>query len=310
VPLITESLELRKDQEPQTQVDGRQVDDFHGEKRNAEVMGALFRSSGFLVALLVGSGTSLLALVAPRSRRSVVFGVAIFAAVLAGLRAEDVLKSALPAGLLLLAAGALACEGRPLILRVAALAPGAALLVTLAADGSAGWARALAFVTVIGVGPVATGVDRRFPYLTIALFAASALGAYATVPDTEQAVAVVGALVVVAVFAVLWRSGPDSFTPALGVSLVAWVALVGGVGRSGSVVGAIGCLGVFGLGPLTRRNSAVRVVIVHLAVVAFASRVAGLRQSAWVAAAVLVPVLAIVAVLLASGERGWGRQST
>jgi hypothetical protein len=273
-------------------------------------MGALFRSSGFLVALLAGSGASLLALLARRSMRSVAFGAAIFVGVLAGLWAEDVVKGALPTGLLLLAAGALACEGRPLMVRVAALVPGAALLVTLAADGSAGWARALAFVTVIGVGPAAAGLDRRFTYLTVALFAASALGAYATVPDTEQAGAVVGALVAVALFAVLWRSAPDPWTPALGVSLVAWVALVGGVGRSGSVVGAIGCLGVLGLGPLARRNSAVRVVSVHLAVVVFASRVAGLRQSAWVAAAVLLPALAIVAVLLASGQRGWGRESS
>jgi hypothetical protein len=106
------------------------------------------------------------------------------------------------------------------------------------------------------------------------------------------------------VLAFLCRGTPEPSSPSLGVALIAWVALVGGVGRPGSVVGAIGCLGVVALGQLSRRCSPVLVAAVHVPVVAVASRVAGLRQSAWVAAAVVIPVIVFAAaVLLNVGER-------
>jgi hypothetical protein len=278
--------------------------DFHRGKRNAGAMRALVDSSGFLVALLAGIGASLFAvIITPRTMRSMAFGVAAFVAALAGLAAEDVLNAALPAGLLLVAAAALATARSQPVVRTAALAPGGALLVTLAAEGTAGWARAFVFVTIIVAGPAAAAVDRRFPYLTFALLAVSALGAYATVPDTEQARALVGALLPVALIAFGFRRVSEASGPIAGVALVAWVALVGGVGRPGSVVGAIGCLGVLALGPLSRRTTLVLVVAVHVAVVSAASRVAGLRQSAWTAAAVVLPVMVVAAALLAADER-------
>jgi hypothetical protein len=268
-------------------------------------MRALVDSSGFLVALLAGIGASLFAvIITPRTMRSMAFGVAAFVAALAGLAAEDVLNAALPAGLLLVAAAALATARSQPVVRTAALAPGGALLVTLAAEGTAGWARAFVFVTIIVAGPAAAAVDRRFPYLTFALLAVSALGAYATVPDTEQARALVGALVPVAVVAFFRRDLSEPTSPTFGVALVAWVALVGGVGRPGSVVGAIGCLGVLVLGPLARRGSPALVVAVHVPVVVVASRIAGLRQSAWTAAIVLLPVAVVAVALLAAGGRG------
>jgi hypothetical protein len=279
--------------------------DFHRRKRNAGAMSALLRSSGFVVALLPASGVSLLAVIVTRRRtRSIAFAIAAAAGVFVGLNAEDVLNAALPAGLLLLGAGALVSERHPPIVRVAALAPGAVVLVTLAAEGTSGWARALVLVAIVGVGSAAASIDRRFPYLTFGLLALSALGAYATVPDTEQARAVVGALLPIAVLAFFARETAEAAGPSLGVALVGWVALVGGVARPGSVVGAIGCLGVLLLAPLARRTLPVVVMVMHLAIVGLASRVAGLRQSAWIAAALLLPVVIVASIVLALGGRG------
>jgi hypothetical protein len=268
-------------------------------------MSELLGSSGFLTALLTASGLSVLAVAVARGTlRSTVLGLAAVGATLAGLAAEDVLRDALLPALLLLSVAALVVENRPLVVRVAALAPGGAVLVTLAAPGTAGWARALVFVTVLVVAPTSTVVDRRYPTLTFALLAVSALGVYATVPDTEQARAVVGALLPVAAAAFVSSRSHESLGPSVSAALLAWVALVGGVGSPGSVVGAIGCLGVLALGPLTIRVSAVRLVVVHVVVVAVASRVAGLRQSAWTAAAILVPVVVVAAIVLFAGEQG------
>ena len=234
-------------------------------------------------------------------------GVAAAVAALAGLRVDDVLDTTLVVAWALVVVGALASENRPLIVRAVALAPGSAVLVTFAAVGTPGWARALTFLSVVGVGSSAASVDQQAPTFTFALLAVSALGAYATVPDTEQARVLVGALLPVAVVAVVWRRVPEHSGPASAVALLAWVALVGGVGRPGSVVGALGCLGVLVLVPLARRSGLVRLAVVHVALVAIASRVAGHRQSAWTALAILVPTMAIAMIVLAAGERGPAR---
>jgi hypothetical protein len=304
VTFVAQCLELLKNQEPQAHIDRRQMCDFHGGKRNARAMSALVRSSGFVVAALIAGGASLLAvLVARGALRSIALGISVVVAVLGGLSAEDVLDAALPIGLALIALGAIVSERRPLVVRAAALGPGGVVLVTVAADGPQRWARVLAFVTVIAAGPAAAAFDRHSPSFTFGLLAISALGAYATVPDTEQARALVGGLLPVGLVALGFRRVPESSGPTMGVALLAWVALVGGVGRPGSVVGAIGCLGVLALGPLARRNAPALVVAVHVLIVVVASRVAGLRHSAWTAAAVLLPVMLIAATLLAAGGR-------
>jgi hypothetical protein len=272
------------------------------------VMGDLIDNSGFLVALLTAGSASLLAVVIARATvRSIALGIAAVVGALAGLGAQDLLRGALVPALLLLGVAALVAEDRPPGVRIAALAPGGALLVTVAAPGTFGWARMVVFLTILGAGPAAAVLDRRLPVLTFALLAISAFGAYATLPDTEQARSLVGALVPVAVIALVWRRVPESSGPTAGVTLLAWVALVGGVGRPGSVVGAIGCLGVLALGPLARRSGPVRLVAVHVTVVLVASRVAGLRQSAWTALAILVPAMALAAIVLVIGERGPAR---
>ena len=268
-------------------------------------MSALIESSGFVVALLTASGVALVAVVLARGPiRSVALGLAAVSGAFAGLAAEGVLPGALLVAVLLVAAGALAARGRPLTVSAAASIPGGVVLVTLAASGTPGWARALVFAAVLVAIPTSETIDGRFALLSFALIAFSSLGVYGTVPDTEQARSVVGALLPVAAVAVVWRRSGEGAGPGASVALVAWVGLVGGVGRPGSVVGAIGCLGVLALGPLIRRSSLVRLVSVHVVVVVLASRVAGFRESAWVALAIAVPVMVIGAFVVAAGARG------
>lgn len=268
-------------------------------------MSALIESSGFLVALLTASAVSLLAVVLARGRlRSAALGLAAVVGAVAGLAAEGVLPGALILAVLLLAAAALAARGHPFAVSAAALLPGGVVLVTLAASGTPGWARALVFVAVLVASPAGETVDNRFALLTFALIAFSSLGVYGTVPDTEQARSVVGAFLPVAAVAFVSHRSPEGAGPSVSVALLAWVGLVGGIGRPGSVVGAIGCLGVLALGPLTRRSSPLRLIAVHVVVVVLASRVAGLRQSAWAALAIALPVIVIAALVLLAGERG------
>jgi hypothetical protein len=268
-------------------------------------VGALVRSSGFLYALLTASGFSLLAvLIARGAARSAALGLAVIVAAFVGLAAEDVLPGALIVAAFLLAVAALLARGRSFAVRAAALCPGGLMLVTLAAHGTPGWARVLVFGTVIFASPTSEIVDRRFPSLIFALIAFSSLGVYFTVPDTEQARGLVGAFLPVAAVALVSRRSSESVGPSVSVAFVAWVGLVGGVARPGSVVGAVGCLGVLALGPLAKRTTLVRLAAVHAVVVVVASRVAGLRESAWTAVAIVVPVMVLAALVLVAGERG------
>jgi hypothetical protein len=255
--------------------------------------------------LLTAAGVSLVAVAIARgTTRSIVLAVAVGVGAFAGLAAEDVLPGALVVAVFLLAAGALVARNRSFAVRAAAVAPSAVVLVTLAAPGTPGWSRGLVFVAVLVASPTSEIVDHRLPSLAFAFIALSSLGVYATVPDTEQARSLVGALLPVALAAVASHRLSESVGPSVSVAFVAWGSLVGGVGRPGSVVGAIGCLGVLALGPLARLSPPIRLIVVHLAVVALASRVVGLRQSAWAALAIAVPTMVVAALVLLAGQRG------
>lgn len=268
-------------------------------------MVTLLRSPGFIVALLTATGVSMVAVVIARgTTRSIALAVAVGVAAFAGLAAEDVLPGALIVAAFLLAAGALVARNRSFAVRAAAVAPGAVVLVTLAAPDTPGWARGSVFVAVLVASPTSEIVDDRLPLLAFAFIALSSFGVYATVPDTEQARSVVGALLPVAGAAVASNRLSESVGPSVSVAFVVWGGLVGGVGRPGSVVGAIGCIGVLAFGPLARRSPPIRLIVVHVVVVALASRVVGLRQSAWAALVIAVPIMVVAAVVLLAGQRG------
>jgi hypothetical protein len=120
---------------------------------------------------------------------------------------------------------------------------------------SALWARVFVMAVVAGSAILVAEFDdawrREAPGLT--LFAMTALGVYATVPDTELVAAVVGASLPLALLgwpaglATLGRAGA-----ATSVALLVWASAVGGAGRPASIIPAAACLGLLVGVPLGR----------------------------------------------------------
>lgn len=127
------------------------------------------------------------------------------------------------------------------------------------------------------------------------LVAITFAGIYVCVPETAIASVCLGAAIPFALTGWPLRAlanGPG--VPAV-FGLAIWVAFVEGQARPGAVVGAIGCVGLFALQPFVLRGRAATprgvdaippsaTLIVHLLLVVWCARVAGLRQSAALAA--------------------------
>jgi hypothetical protein len=198
----------------------------------------------------------------------------------------------------------------------------------LAVDASSvGWVRAL---TLCGatLGPVAASrTDGAWgpAGLTPALYAISAAGVFAAVPNTGGAVALLGAAVPGACAG--WPLGGarlGTAGAAGATALLVWTAAAGAAGREPAIVGALACLGLLAACPAGswlaahRRTTPgrarprpvtgpVAVLVVHTAAVAVASRVAGisheLRLAVPVAAGTVV-VASIASTVLADYSRG------
>jgi hypothetical protein len=270
---------------------------------------ALVDDEGFRVALGCGLVLAFATVLARRTGLARLgFAVALVGAALGGIDAALGIDGPvgsprlLAAGLVALAVGAtLAARSRwPVAVAMAAVLPGA-LLVAAAADGPVpDWARGLVLVAIVVAAPLTMTFDRAAPRFTAPLLAVSAAGVYWTVPDTEQALPVLGAFLAVALLAADPAAPPSPGGAAAAVGLLSWTAAVGGYGRPGSIVGAIACLGVPVLVPLVRRHprlvgtrAALTVGAVQVVTVAVASRVAGLRYS--VAAAAAISIVALLA---------------
>ena len=251
----------------------------------------------------------------------------------------------LGAGLLLGVAGTLACLAvwarRP-DAPVAGLALAAAGVVALAATG-AGAAPALPWPAVAAAALVAgvllADFDRRWRGhgLALPLLAVSTAGVYATVPDVEAALVVLGAALP---FCLLGWPGPLALArrgrrpPSLGAAgalaaagLLTWTVASGGAGRPGSVVGGLACLGLLAvepvarrldprrrgpLGPLERRPALAWAVLAAQAVLAgVAARVVGRPERAatalLLAAAEAAVALAAALLLVRGGKDRSGR---
>ena len=76
------------------------------------------------------------------------------------------------------------------------------------------WQRALLVAALAIAAPSAVDTDRRWPGATPALLAISVGGMYATVPDTEAALALLGATVLVAAFGWPLRAASLAWPPA------------------------------------------------------------------------------------------------
>jgi hypothetical protein len=201
------------------------------------------------------------------------------------------------------------------------IAPFAAVL---AVDASpTGWVRGLVGAAVVLAAPAASRTEAAWgdAGLPPVLYAITAAGVFAAVPDTEQAAVLLGASVPLGLAG--WPLGHVRLGPAgagAAVALLVWVAAVGGRGREPSIVGAVACLGLLVTLPAGRwrarrtgrggavgrtHHVVVLVVGVHLAVVAVASRVAGIASDLEVAAP--VAAVAVLAALVAGAWLGGTR---
>lgn len=295
-------------------------------------------SSGFATGFFVGSlalaaGVVILAL--PRSGRRVVplAGLLLVGAALVALADQARLPDELVPGVGLLAvAGALvAAAGRlhlPPAGAAAVLAIPGAWLVAGATGLDETGPRLVLVATIALAGALVGAADHEYRQLGLGpiLLLATLAGAYATVPDTERVLIVLGAALPLSVLGWPWplaslgRAGA-----AATVGLLAWVAVTDGSARAGSTVGAMACLGILLVEPVARvlrafsvlcrsdrpqdgRSDKERdgvaawravlpIVFIHLVLVTVASRIAGFRSSAWEAGAIAGVALVIAVVV-------------
>ncbi len=194
---------------------------------------------------------------------------------------------------------------------VAAL-PGAIVLAGANQGLAAGWVPVLIVVGTVVIGATTADFDRRtgrFGFGPLLFFIAVG-GIYVTVPDTELMRAVVGVslpLVFLAWPYVAAQLGGGGAYAAVGLLL--WIAPIEGLGRPGAIVGAVGAFALlFGepIGRLLARELEGRtrirrlpigrprstIVIAQMVLVFYATRVAGLAQTAMTAFVLMVPAFA------------------
>jgi hypothetical protein len=273
----------------------------------------------FRAGLLIGAIAAALILLlgaALRRRPLPLWGVVASAAFWFAVQATIDNRTGLAVALIVLSiAGLLWDYSRPASLTVATL--GAAVLAWESGLAETLWIRVGAVVAIVTIGTALLRFERidglgRF---AVPLLAITALGIWATVPDTEEARGLLGILVLLTVVAQPWSLssvGPSGAFAVAGVFV--WVGAVGGFGRDGSIVGAWAAIGLLGLAwpeleaPLARLRPWT-ILLLQVAVVSIMSRIAGLRDSALEAAAISLPALVAIAWLLrvrsgAPTERG------
>jgi hypothetical protein len=202
------------------------------------------------------------------------------------------------------------------LLMVLLVAPVFAWLLAIDAS-SVAWVRAVvvAGATIGSLAVARTDLEWGATGVTPVLYAISAAGVFAAVPNTREAAALLGASVPGATCGwPLYRARLGGVGGACATALLVWVAAVGALGRETSVVGAIACLGLLAalpagpwlagrwIGPTIRRcrvaHGPAPMLVIQTAVVAVASRVAGISSELRVA--IPVAAAALAGALIAS----------
>jgi len=292
----------------------------HPEFRTGVAIGAALTALGAVVGLLAQ---------ARRRRVLPLGGLLIAAGFVVGARHASHLPNSIAVGVALLALGGfvagVAARRRAWLglLGVALAAPGAVVLAThlQVASGRANprpsWIALLVVVSIAIGGPLVANFDRRFGARgwPLVLYAVTAVGVYATVPDTERALVLLGVSVPLLLLgwpAALMSLGSAGSYAAVGA--LVWVAATDGRGRQTAIIGAIACLGLLVIEPAARllrgRRATVLAVLptsiwtvlpvagTHLAIVFVASRIAGLRHAISAAATIVVLESLIVVAAL------------
>jgi hypothetical protein len=283
-------------------------------------------TTGVRAGLVALGVTVALGLLWWRARRGAaplpIAGLAAAAACAYALRERLGLPDRALLGLALLAAAGVVVDVLRLSIAYVAVGaiPGALVIASVNAPLDAMWVRSLVVVATVIGGLALASFDRRWARhgLGAPVLAMWVLGAYVTLPDTEAALAMFGATVVVAVGAWPLRLACVGASGALPMAgLIAWTVRYSGTGRTSSIVGAVACAGVLviepaaralrrsGTGPLDAMVNPSRgrwwtllvVAPIQLALIFVAGRVAGLSREIE-RAVVIVAAEAILAIAL------------
>lgn len=222
----------------------------------------------------------------------------------------------LVAGLVLLGVAGAVIDAMPRLrplLPVLAI-PGAWVVAT-GVEVAQGWAPLALGVTVAAGGALVADFDGRWSTRPLgpAMVVVSLAGVFVTVPETREALPVIGAALPLALIgwpANLGSLGAGGSLAATG--LLAWTVGQGGTFRDSAIVGGLACLGMLVAEPLGRLVHPQRehrrlprptwvlvaVLVAHVAVVFVASRVAGLADRLTVA--LVLAALALAAAGIAS----------
>jgi hypothetical protein len=271
----------------------------------------LLDDDGFRVAIVVALlGAALAWWCAARAAWRVPPPAIVVIAALAGMRAKHELTFSLVLGLALLAlAAVVARAGSGRLSALVAAVVGAALLVDARPDVVPGWVAVVMFAAMIPVVPVVELRARRWARLAPVVMLGAVAGVYACVPETDFARPLLGASVVVAFLVLLPDTDTDLAHLGWGVvaGLAVWVGAVGSFERPGGVIGAIGCVAALGWFPAAlgagaqgerpRRSWWVAAATTALLVV-WCSRVAGLRESGWLAAFLVAGAFGVAALVV------------
>ncbi len=277
----------------------------------------LTNSAAFSTGLLWGAAALVAGIVAAalwrRSAQPAVAGWLYSAAALVTVTITFEVHWAVPVGAALVAA---ACGlGDAIWDRALGSAIGAGVLVFGADVASgAGGIVLVAAIAVCAALVVAFDDAYRGSALGMPFLAAATVGVLLTVPDTERAMALSGAALPLILLGWPWRLTSLGAGAGAAAALIGWVGGLAAAARPGAAVGALGSLGLMLAAPLGMRLAATRtpmlakiassgpwravaVIAVHGVLVFGASRIAGLQDSAALAALILTPFLAVGAVL-------------
>jgi hypothetical protein len=300
-------------------------------------------AAGVAFAFVAFAVVAAATLAMPRGGRDVVVPVGglcfVAASLLALLRNEGVSDRLVWGIAALVGAGAVSSlargrlPGGATLLGAALAVPGAWLVVHAEPIQPIGWIQLLLGVGIVVGGALAADFDRRWRRVGAppVLLAISLFGVYVTVPDTEQALVVLGASLPLALpGAIGWPRALNSLgsAGAFGaVGLLAWTVGAGGAARHSAIVGGLACLGLFVVEPVGRALAGGRSRILgavpdrriwalaavaagHLALVYVCARMAGLRDTVAVAGWIAGGALLLAVAALSLGEPNRDRDRT
>ena len=254
-------------------------------------------------------------------------GLLLCVAVIIGLDTTGRLPDGLVLGLAALALAGLVAHilDTSSLVFVALLVPGAFVVASAGDLPDDLWLRGVVVLGTISGAVFLTEFDVRWGEVGAShlLLPVTTAGTFATVPDTEQSLVLMGAALALAVLGwplIGYSLGPGGSSAIVGV--LAWTAATGGHHRPSAVIAGIASMGVLAVEPVSRwlageaggpfdrisktPHALAIMTAVHLVLVLTISRIAGLQESLRLGVAISVTALVTTTLALAVGTRRAG----